>query len=119
MAEKDVILESLMKINRSIGSMDSKIDRAIELHETCPARLGFDGLKEKTARLRSVKQTDTDPDMPLSIAPLGKGKLNKSVVIWIMGALLAAMSGAAFTGYMFARSGQSMPRPAAANHPAD
>jgi hypothetical protein len=105
-----MVLGELMKMNRSLGSMEGKIDHAIELHETCPARLGFDKLKETTSRLRIAK--DGDSDMPLSLVPIGRGKVTKTTVIWVLSLALAIMFGIAFAGYTFGKAGAPPPRPA-------
>jgi len=103
----------LLSINNTLGDMrglmgrvEGKVDYAIQLHETCPARLGFDSLKEKTSRFK-VK---TDPDSPLSLAP-GKRGLSKNTIILILSAALALMFGVGFAGYMFGREGAPAPKP--------
>jgi hypothetical protein len=109
MSENTIILESLMKINRSLGSMEEKIDTAIELHRNCPARLGYDGLKDATAKFR-MKKPDLDGNR--SLIPIdAKPRIPKTTIIWVLSIIIALMFGIAFTGYVFGRSGSPPPKP--------
>lgn len=110
MVEHDFIIsinESLLKLNRVIGSIEGKVDYSIKLHESCPARLGYEELKQDTKTIKSEKRekranetNSISPNMIRSLQPI-----LFRLLPWI---LLALMSGAAFTGYMISSSGNSL-----------
>lgn len=86
----------LVDLSGDIGEIKAQIKGIRTLHEQCPARLGFDKLKEQTARFKKESSDSImPPAMRKSIAPM----LWK-IAPWL---LLAMISGAAAAGYMIAR----------------
>ena len=109
MVEHDFIIsinESLQGINRSLGKIEGKVDNALELHTNCPARLGFEALREDTKSIKMEKKerraNETNSISPAMIRSLQP--IVFKLLPWIITALLA---GAAFTGYMLSSSGNS------------
>jgi hypothetical protein len=51
-------------IKGSVGTLSGKVDYSIRLHETCPARLGFDALKDTTASFKLKNRNSTDAGAP-------------------------------------------------------
>jgi hypothetical protein len=107
--ERDFIIsinESLLKISHSMGQIEGKVDNAIDLHTNCPARLGFEELKNDTRSIKIAKKEKQQNEMN-SLSPAMVKSLQPflfRVLPWIITALLA---GAAFVGYMIASSDNS------------
>lgn len=97
MTEKD-FTKILVDLSGNLGRIEGRLDEIVQLHKQCPARLGFDGLKEKTNRIRNQKDSSDSimpPAMKKAISPIVW-----KIAPWI---LLALISGAAAAGYMIAR----------------
>lgn len=83
----------LVDLSGDIGEIKAEIKQVRQLHEQCPARLGFDAIKEKTSKIRHT--SDTAIPIPKNI-----GSIKNIILAAGTGLLL----GAAFVGYLLSKA---------------
>jgi hypothetical protein len=83
-------------IKGGLGELKGRVEYSIRLHESCPARLGYNELVDKTNKITLHKKTSSDR---ISIPPFKLHGLAGKLIPWI---LFILVSGAASAGYILA-----------------